>query len=87
MGTYALLGNASTALAFSAGTTYAGSGLAYAGFAKGNAGFASAGPAELDYSAGAGATVSGTWRAMGSQTVGFSCCLNPRAATLFLRVS
>ena len=84
VGTYALLGNASGAASIVAGTTYAGSGLAYAGFAKGNAGFASA-SVEQNYSAGAGSTVSGTWRAMGSNTAGFGCGTSARAATLFLR--
>jgi hypothetical protein len=60
VGTYAMLIRTSGSTTISVGSTYAGSGLAYSGFRVGYNQWHEA------YSPGSiGATVSGTWRAMG----------------------
>jgi hypothetical protein len=85
VGTYAFLGGTGGTVAFTAGTTYAGSGLAYGGFARNNGAF-NGGGTFATFSAGAGAVVSGTWRAMGSNNLPAGC-ETPRNATVFLRIS
>jgi len=94
VGTYALLGNSlANNTAFTAGTTYAGSGLRYAGFGKGQWGFSQVGQG-VAYAGTTGtlpATPSGTWRAMGTSLLTVSTCCGPGSnvanATIFLRIS
>ena len=76
VGSYAWLGR-TTATTFVAGTTYAGSSLLYAGTLSTDA-FSDNTAASI-----AGATPSGTWRAMGSANAG----TGRAPTTMFLRIS
>jgi len=86
VGTYAFLASSSGAL-FTAGSTYAGSGLVYSGLAEYNVTSQTSGCQNFSYTAAHivtnGGAVSGTWRAMGTVTSfgsGYS-------ATLFIRIA
>ena len=78
VGTYAWLGS-NGVQTFSAGSSYAGSGLRYAG--AGQYGWGFTGTA---YSTTRGGTPAGTWRAMGSCGTGYST-VSP--STIFVRIS
>lgn len=87
VGTYAYLAS-STNASFTAGTTYAGSGLRYSGFQNnGYTSIISGDPASVSTTGGPeapqGGTPSGTWQAMGTVAAGDK----NRTATLFIRVS
>jgi hypothetical protein len=77
VGTYAFLVQASgTTATIVAGSNYAGSGLRYSGVRKDND--------NDNVSLGSGATPSGTWKAMGTQS---TTTTNTQRVTLFLRIS
>lgn len=79
VGTYAfLVFPGVTYTNFVAGSTYAGSTLAYSGYISPDSTTGGL------FGGGTGATVSGTWRAMGSSTISSN---SYRRATLFLRIS
>ena len=77
VGTYAFLGRSSNSGDINAGTSYSGSSLKYAGVSAEN---------NYNYNTAlnvGGSTVAGTWRAMGTSTLGS----DPSKGTVFLRIS
>lgn len=85
VGTYAYLASSGNA-SFTAGTTYAGSGLRYSGFQSNTINVSQSGcPPSFSASGGAangsGGTPSGTWQAMGTVSAGSASS----TATLFIR--
>lgn len=76
IGSYAILGRTSISTAITANATLAGSGLAYAGFMSWNTNY-------YAYSTALGATVSGTWRALGTVSV----YTGTYPCTLFVRIA